>query len=42
MKYWYNDFAQETDQNLSTFNKEVDLKLQLSSGTFDSYQAFKS
>lgn len=40
MKYWYNDFTQETDQNLSTFNIGVDLKLHLSSGIFDSYHAF--
>lgn len=41
MKYWYNGFTQETDQKLSTFNKEADLKLHLSSGIFGSYQAFK-
>lgn len=42
MEYWYYAFTQETDQNLSTFNKEgVDLKLHLSCNIFDSYQAFK-
>lgn len=42
MKYWSNVFAHETDQNLSTFNKEeVDLKLPWSSDNFDSYQVFK-
>lgn len=42
MEYWYYAFTQEADQNLSMFNKEgVDLKLHLSSGIFDSYQAFK-